>query len=125
MANGKQADEVHSSKQTKSISSESTLQADSADQRFLEEQLYNICCQVVQRLLDQGLKGKTVSLKLRLSDFTTFSRQKTLPSPTNEIEPIYTTCLEIFRAVFYPGMHIRLMGTSLSGFTESNQLRLI
>lgn len=125
MANGKETDEVHSSKQTKSISSESTLSEDSADQRFLEEKLYSICLQVAQRLLNQGLKGKTVSLKLRLSDFTTFSRQKTLPSPTNEIEPIYTTCLEIFRTVFYPGMQIRLMGTSLSGFTESNQLRLI
>ena len=43
---------------------------------------------VAHQLERKGLKGRTVTVKLRLADFTTFTRQSTLPYHTNAEEPI-------------------------------------
>jgi DNA polymerase-4 len=60
-----------------------------------------------------------VQVKLRLSDFTTFTRQTTLPAVTDEEAIIRETAWRLLSAELSPGRSFRLLGVGVSGFAES------
>ena len=81
---------VETSRDTKSVSSETTLLRDTGDPDALRE-LVNRLSQDVSRSLERrDLWGRTVKVKLRLTDFTTFTRQVTLPEvvQASETRPV-------------------------------------
>ena len=59
--------------------------------------------------------GKTVKLKIRWPDFTTISRQTTLPEPTDSDEEIIKSALKLLREVRKPNQAVRLIGVGVSG----------
>ena len=63
-----------------------------------------------------NLKGRTVTVKLRLADFTTFTRQSTLPFHTNAEEPIKEAAWVLLSAELEPGRTFRLLGVGVSNF---------
>jgi DNA polymerase-4 len=65
----------------KSVSQETTFSRDVSDRALLEQTLTEQAQDVSRILRQQQLAGTTVKLKLRWSDFTTLTRQTTLPSP--------------------------------------------
>ena len=71
-------------REAKSISNESTFVRDLSSPEDLRSELRPLVERVATRLQRHGLRGKTVTVKIRLSDFTTFTRQTTLPSPTDD-----------------------------------------
>jgi len=80
---------------------------------------------VGRRLRKDGLQGTTVKLKLRWSDFTTLTRQVTLPHATHHDEEIYQSVLDLFQRVWIVGRPVRLLGVGVSGFEqEARQLGL-
>jgi len=70
------------------------------------------------------LKGKTVTVKARLADFTTFTRQTTLPYPTGSDTVILETAWRLFSRELTPGRSFRLLGIGVSGFTEDEEFQL-
>lgn len=102
----------------KSISRETTLSRDSTDSRRLLRLLTLFSARVGAQLRDDGLVARTVTLKLRHSDFRTITRSSTLDNPTD----LDAEILEAARALFMPclrevmerGQGIRLVGVSLS-----------
>ncbi|HVN15908.1 MAG TPA: DNA polymerase IV [Anaerolineales bacterium] len=101
--------------ETKSISQENTFVRDIRDDKSLERELHEQAEQVAAQLRKNQLAGTTVKLKLRWPDFTTLTRQMTLPQPTDSAEEIAKAALALMRKVRKPGQAVRLLGIGISG----------
>ncbi len=100
--------------ETKSISQETTFSRDVRDDRLLQKTLREMSAQVGRRLRQNNLVGTTVKLKLRWPDFTTLTRQVTLPQSTDEDEKISKMALDLLKSVRSPGKPVRLIGVGVS-----------
>ena len=83
LAQGVDDSEVESFREAKSISSEETFGTDVDDKDILLKVLLNQVDEVSQRLREEGLAAKTITLKLRYGDFRTVTRSTTFDDPTN------------------------------------------
>ncbi len=99
----------------KSISQETTFSRDVRDDKTLEKTLRDLSAEVGRRLRKEGLAGATVKLKIRWPNFTTLTRQSTLPAPTDQDDEIAETALMLLRKVRPPGQPVRLIGVGVSG----------
>ncbi len=118
---------VETERETKSISSETTFVHDVHDQAELRATLHELAEDVGRRVRKSDLRGKTVSIKLRWSDFTTLTRQVTLPQGVDDDASITEAAMRLFEKVWSPGRPVRLLGVALSGFeveAEARQLSL-
>ena len=71
------------------------------------------------------MRGTTVKIKLRWSDFTTLTRQVTLNQPTDLDGDIYAAAGRLFDQTWPPGKRVRLVGVGVTGFdTPAYQLGL-
>ena len=100
---------------TKSISSETTFAEDIGDEAKLRAVVSEQSAAVARRLAEQGYRARTVQIKLRLSDFTTFTRQRTLSSPTTDRETIEGTARSLLSEQLSPVRRFRLIGVGVSG----------
>jgi DNA polymerase IV len=101
--------------ETKSISQEITFSRDVSDDKALEKTLRELALDVGRSLRKNDLAGKTIKLKLRWPDFTTLSRQTTLPQPTDNDDEIIQTALKLLHSVRKPRQAVRLIGVGVSG----------
>jgi DNA polymerase-4 len=91
---------------------ERTFTEDLTDRAELRQFLLSFCEEVAFTLRDKGLRGRTVTLKARFSDFRTVTRSKTLTYPTNLGPRIFSIAKELLERVeFRP---LRLLGVSVS-----------
>ena len=118
---GADNDPVQTHRDTKSVSSENTFASDLADEAQLKTELDRLSSHVAQRWERHGFKGRTVTVKARLADFTTFTRQTTLESGTDSAAVIQETAWRLFSLELPPGRSFRLLGVGLSGFSEPEQ----
>ncbi len=109
---------VETSRETKSISSETTFAEDVGDLDALAEPAKEEARSVARRLQRAELRARTVQIKLRLSDFTTFTRQRTLPSPTNESAVIENVALALLAEQVGNGRRFRLVGVGVSNLLQ-------
>ena len=117
-AMGRDDDAVHTESASKSISSETTFATDVGDETELRDVVERKAVGVAHSLERNGIKGKTVKLKLRLADFTTFTRQFTLPYHTSDEEPIKEAAWALLAAELEPGRTFRLLGVGMTNFGE-------
>jgi len=108
----------------KSISHETTFARDQEDDGVLEGVLLALAESVARRARRAGVSGRTVHLKLRLPDFTTLTRSRTLGSPTREATRIFRVARELLRGIERGGEAVRLIGVGVSGLTGAPQLEL-
>lgn len=101
--------------ETKSISQETTYNVDVRDEKTLEKTLREQSNEVARQLRRNDLAGKTVKLKIRWSDFTTLTRQTTLPTSTDNNDEIFHTAVKLMKAVRKPNQAVRLIGVGISG----------
>ena len=99
---GQDEEPVHTERATKSVSSETTFTADLHEPEELWDELAKLSADVARSLERKDLRGKTVSVKLRLSDFTTFTRQITLASLTQAESDIQETAWRLLAAELAP-----------------------
>jgi DNA polymerase-4 len=114
-ARGQDERPVVTERAAKSISQETTFARDVGDDRALEATLKELSAQVGKNLRREHLAGVTVKLKIRWPDFTTLTRQTTLPAATDLDEAIYTCALELLHKVRTKGLPVRLIGVGMSG----------
>ena len=100
----------------RSHSQETTFARDIQDAEKLRQVLHELSEQVGRGLRKSGLQGRTVKLKLRWSDFTTLTRQVTLPAPTDQDEAIYQAVLPLFDNLWQTPRPVRLLGVGVSHF---------
>ncbi|MBI4313109.1 MAG: DNA polymerase IV [Chloroflexi bacterium] len=116
---------VVAERDAKSISAEETFENDISDPEAIAFQLSKLCMKVAMRLSKEGVKGKTVTVKLRLADFTTFTRSASLPAPVADAAAIQRVAQQLVVKELRPGRKFRLLGVGVSGFSDEGQLPLI
>lgn len=105
--------------EAKSISHETTFATDIFDKNILLATLLQLTEQVAWRLRHQELKGRTVQLKIRYSDFKTFTRSQSLTQATNQTQVLWRTAKQIFETKLpQKPLPIRLVGMGISGLTD-------
>ena len=107
---------VQTRRDTKSVSSETTLVADTGDPDALHELVARLSRDVSRALERRRLRGRTVKLKLRLSDFTTFTRQVTLGEAVQSSDQIAVAANGLMDVEMDEGRRFRLVGVGVSGF---------
>jgi DNA polymerase IV len=100
--------------EAKSLSRETTFARDVADAATLRRTLLHLAESVGQRLRRAELQGSTVKLKLRWEDFTTITRQVTLPEPTDQDSAIHAAAQRLFDQAWPKGKPVRLIGVGVS-----------
>ncbi|HNT23651.1 MAG TPA: DNA polymerase IV [Anaerolineales bacterium] len=109
----------------KSISQETTYAHDISDQQVLKQTLRTLAARVAQRLRKEGLYSATIKIKLRWADFSTITRQVTLPQPGNLDEEIFQAALALFEKAHKPGQSVRLLGVGAGNLqNQTRQLSL-
>lgn len=104
--------------EVKSVSNEVTFRKDLTDETALKQAFRRLSDQVGRRLRKASLAGSTIQVKLRWADFTTITRQTTLPSPTNLDHEIYETAVQLFLDNWTKGKPVRLIGVGVSGLGQ-------
>ena len=102
-------------REVKSISQETTFLHDVSDDTKLEETLHALTRKVARRLRKANLAGKTVKLKIRWSNFETYTRQKTLPTMSDSEAEIFDVAQFLLKKLRPPGKSVRLIGVGVSG----------
>jgi DNA polymerase IV len=108
---------VEPERETKSISSEGTYDTDLTDRSLMEHLLTRQATDVATRLRRHGLSGRTVSIKVRLHDFTTLSRSTTLASPTDSAATVARLARGLLTDLDTSG-GVRLLGVGVSGLAD-------
>jgi DNA polymerase-4 len=109
--------EVHPYHEAKSVSSETTFDADKADIVFLEQQLVRLTERVCYELRGDGKVAGCVAVKIRYQDFETRSRQSVV-SFTAADDEIIPTVKTLFHQLYQRGRPVRLVGVKLSELTQ-------
>ncbi len=110
-AQGLDESPVESERVTKQISQETTFVKDVREAAHLRATLLELSEGVGRHLRDANLSARTIAIKLRYSDFTTFTRQTTLPQPTDIDQEIFATAWTLFE-VNWNKRAIRLIGVA-------------
>jgi DNA polymerase-4 len=108
---------VWSERESKSVSVEDTFDRDLTDPALLSALVERLAGRVTSRLVESGASGRTVTLKVRLHDFTTLTRSATLPAPTDDVRVVSRLASQLF-AEIDPSAGIRLLGVGVSGLAD-------
>lgn len=108
---------IESEREAKSVSVEGTYEVDLTGQALLEGLITRQAADVAGRLRKAGLSGRTISIKVRLHDFTTLSRSSTLPAPTDAAPVIARTARKLLAEVDTSG-GVRLLGVGVAGLAD-------
>ncbi len=124
MSRGQDRHPVVTERVVKSVSAETTFSQDIHDPMEMGDRLARLCQRVARRLESSGVMGRTVTVKLRLADFTTFTRAVTLSSPANDTLAIQEAAQRLLDKELLPGRSFRLLGLGVSNFGQTHQLPL-
>jgi DNA polymerase-4 len=113
-ADGIASSVINTEQGRKSISKETTFEADERDHDKLHDTLHRLAAQVASTARRNELAGKVVTLKVRYRGFDTFTRQRTLPEPTNDERVLLTTVWSLFNKGDLPDKPVRLIGLGIS-----------
>jgi DNA polymerase-4 len=127
LARGEDARPVIPYEPAKSVSAEETFDRDVDDPEVLRRELLRLAERVARRLRRGGLAGRTVTLKLRYANFSTVTRSRTGPTPTDQATTLYATAGQLLDALRLERVRVRLVGiriTNLVPVDASRQLNL-
>ncbi|MCP3914225.1 MAG: DNA polymerase IV [bacterium] len=119
LAHGIDPRRVSSRREEKSHGMERTFPNDIADREELRTLLLSFCEEVAFTLRDKGLRGRTVTLKARFSNFKTVTRTKTLDFATNLGPRLFTVAQELLDRV--ERRPLRLLGIQVSKLEDVRQ----
>lgn len=124
LAQGVDTSEIETTHQRKAISQEHTFARDVIDADTLVERLREQSYRVSRELQTKKMDAQVVKMKVRWEDFTTLTRQITLPEPTDDAEVLLRVGVQLFEQVWIPDRPVRLIGLGVSGLQTVRQLRL-
>ena len=120
-ARGIDRDPVQTAREAKSLSSETTFPEDLGAPDELLAVIERLSGSVADALARKGRAGRTVTVKIRLADYTTFTRRLTLPDATNEHAVIAATAWTLLERELAPERTFRLLGVGVSGFAAGGE----
>ncbi|MCO5996638.1 DNA polymerase IV [Actinoallomurus rhizosphaericola] len=119
LAWGRDPRSVTASVPDKSIGAEETFDHDIADPEAIRRELLRLSDRVGARLRGSDQAGRTVAVKLRRPDFTTLTRARTLPEPTDVAREVYATACALYEASGLEGVPLRLVGVRVENLVPA------
>ncbi len=120
LARGEDDRPVEPYREPRSIGEERTYAEDLTETEQIERAILERSEGVARELRREGLVARTVHIKVRTGDFTTWTRAVTLPAPTDLTDPIARSARELFRErIHLGGKGVRLLGVRVSGLEPS------
>jgi len=120
------AGKVGQQSDAKSISHEHTFSENTAHRETLLATLSELSQMVAARLREQGYFARTIGLKLRTSDFRTFTRDHTISEPTHLDGTLFAEVRSLFDKTWNPRKRVRLVGVRASGLEHGpGQMNLL
>lgn len=101
----------------KSRSNETTFPQDVSDREELEATLARLTDELCRGLARKDVRGRNVAIKVRLDDWTTVTRARTIGERTHDPAVVLPVVLDLFRA-YAPARPVRLLGVRLAAFDE-------
>ena len=109
---------VNAFRERKSLGAEYTFEKDLTTKFQVIAELYKIELELMERMSDKGLSGRTITLKIKYSDFTSFTRSKTLDHSVRDFNELHKYVKLLLQSEEYLIKPIRLMGVSISNFSH-------
>ena len=106
-------------RETQYVGAEDTFPEDLFEDQQLHAELDRIAVVVARRLNKHNLKGRTVMLKIKYSNFKLITRSRSFPGFVDDAEIIATAAKELLDGTLPPPRGIRLLGISVSKFNET------
>jgi len=122
LALGRDPTPVSPDSSAKSVSSECTLEEDSCDKEALSRCLLQQAEEVAAGLRREGVKARTVVLKIKYADFKLFTRRMTFTRPTQSSKELYREAIRLLEEVRLT-QKLRLIGMSATGFVPADTPR--
>ncbi len=120
LAHGLDDRAVVAERESKSVSVEDTFERDIADVGRLSAIADAMARRVISRMRRARLSGRTVSVKVRLPDFSTLTRSVTLPAPTDDAKTVSRLARQLLGEVDVSA-GLRLLGVGVSGLSDWTQ----
>jgi DNA polymerase IV len=114
LAWGKDERPVVSAYRERSVGAQQTFSRDVDDPVIVRRELLRLADRVASRMRAGGVEGRTVTLTVRFTDFTTITRARTMRDPTDVGQEIYGTAAELFAALGLQRARLRLVGVRVS-----------
>jgi DNA polymerase-4 len=108
----------------KSVGAEETFEVDHWDRKLLKRELLRLSEKTASALRGRGLRGRTVSIKVRFADFTTISRSRTLLVATDVTQEIFKLACQLLEEQTPPGA-IRLIGVRVEQLSQDGAEQLL
>src|SRR6185437_7014262 len=105
----------------RSIGAEETFEVDVDDHAVIHRELLRLSEKTAGRLRASGQAGRTVSLKIRFADFSTVTRARTLPAPTDAGHEVYATARALYDGLELDRPRIRLVGVRVEGIAAAEE----
>ena len=115
LAEGRDRSPVEGARPARTISAETTFDDDVSDRERLETALHDLVDRVTERLRADGVRARTISVKLKLPDFRLVSRQVSRTSPTDDGDVIFRAARAALERSHLDSRPVRLLGVGLSG----------
>ena len=106
--------DVEPEREAKSIGHEQTFMEDILNPDQARKEILSLSNRIALRMRREEIRGSTVSLKVKYSDFTQITRAATLPEPTDDSMEIYSTSCGLLKKTAVGKRPVRLLGISLS-----------
>ncbi len=119
LAWGRDSRRVSPHEPDKSIGNEETFAHDIDDPAVIQAHLLQLSDKVAGRLRTAGYVGRTISIKVRFSDFTTITRSKTLKVPTDVGKEVYDVARGLYDSLGLERVRIRLVGVRVEGLADA------
>ena len=104
--------------EAKSVSNERTFATDLTSREEIEAAIAHVASVTGRRLRKKGLKGHTVTLRLKYDATHARSAQRALVRPSDDERVFGKVAVELLDEIWTEGMSVRLVGVGLSGFGE-------
>ncbi|MFZ9789512.1 MAG: DNA polymerase IV [Candidatus Nanopelagicales bacterium] len=118
---GKDERSVETNEPEKSVGNEETFSKDLDQAEDILREVLRLSEKVAARLRQAGLMGRTITLKVRFSNFSTITRSKTLLDPTDVAKEIYEVAKSLFEGLKLDQVRVRLVGVRVEKLVEEDQ----
>lgn len=115
--------EVQPHREIKSVGAEDTFAYDLKDTDEMVEELERLARIVQERLEKRNLQGRTITLKIKYSDFSQVTRSQSFSTGTNDLTTIFDTAKQLLLSTDTEEVRVRLLGISLSNFHLPTTIR--
>jgi nucleotidyltransferase/DNA polymerase involved in DNA repair len=106
----------------KSVSEEHTFDIDTRDEEAILAVITRMSDVISSRVRALGLRGRTISMKIRLTGFETYTRQATMPWMFDDMATLKREALKLFRNFDRGEKAVRLIGIGMTGFSREDAI---